>query len=64
LPIYTKSLKSKSYFCAGYYAVRFSNTWVKAYCPKLITLNRYEYAGPYKSQEQQQLELRKLNGHA
>ena len=64
LPIYTKSSKSKSFFCAGYYAVRFSNTWVKAYCPKLITLNRYDYVGPFRSQEEQQTELRKRNGHA
>jgi hypothetical protein len=62
LPIYTKSSKSKSYFCAGYYLVKFSNTWVKAYCPKTITLNRYEYAGPFKSAEEQQTELRKRNG--
>lgn len=64
LPIYTKSSKSKSFFCAGYYAVRFSNTWVKAYCPKLITLNRYDYVGPFRSQEDQQAELRRRNGHA
>jgi hypothetical protein len=64
LPLYTKSGKSKSYFCAGYYAVKFSNTWVKAYCPKLITLNRYDYIGPFKTQEEQQQELRRRNGHA
>ena len=51
LPIYTKGAKSKSFFCAGYYIIKFSNTWVRAYCPKLITLNRYEYEGPYKTQE-------------
>lgn len=62
LPIYTKSSKSKSYFCAGYYLVKFSNTWVKAYCPKTITLNRYDYAGPFKTPEEQQIELRKRNG--
>ncbi|HET8688662.1 MAG TPA: hypothetical protein VFM18_18765 [Methanosarcina sp.] len=51
LPIYTKSSKSKSFFCAGHYLIKFSNTWVKAYCPKLITLNRYEYQGPFKTIE-------------
>ena len=51
LPIYTKGAKSKSFFCAGYYIIKFSSTWVRAYCPKLITLNRYEYEGPYKTQE-------------
>jgi len=51
LPIYTKGAKSKSFFCAGYYIIKFSSTWVRAYCPKLITLNRYEYQGPFKTQE-------------
>lgn len=51
LPIYTKGTKSKSFFCAGYYIIKFSSTWVRAYCPKLITLNRYEYEGPFKTQE-------------
>lgn len=51
LPIYTKGAKSKSFFCAGYYLIKFSNNWIRAYCPKLITLNRYEYQGPFKTQE-------------
>jgi len=49
LPIYTKNAKSKSYYCAGHYAIKFNNTWTKAYCPKLITLQRYEFQGPYKT---------------
>jgi hypothetical protein len=62
LPIFTKGNKSKSFFCAGYYIVKFNNGWVKSYCPKLITLNRYPYQGPYKSQEQMQLQLKIANG--
>lgn len=62
LPIFTKGNKSKSFFCAGYYIVKFNNGWVKSYCPKLITLNRYPYQGPYKSQEQMQEQLRIANG--
>jgi hypothetical protein len=50
LPIYTKTPKSKSVFCAGYYIVYFEKVkWRKAYCPKLITLQRYAYKGPIKS---------------
>ena len=50
LPIYTKTPKSKSVFCAGYYIVYFEKVkWRKAYCPKLITLQRYPYKGPIKS---------------
>ena len=62
LPIFTKSAKSKSFFCAGYYIIKFNNDWVKAFCPKLITLNRYPYAGPYDSAEEMQERLRIANG--
>jgi hypothetical protein len=48
LPLYTKSAQSKSYHCAGWYLVKFKN-WVVAYCPKLITVERYDYRGPFKS---------------
>jgi hypothetical protein len=47
--IYTKQPKSKSYFCAGYYIVKFSNSWVRSFCPKIITLERYKFRGPFKS---------------
>jgi len=62
LPVFTKGRKSKSFFCAGYYILRFNNGWVKSYCPKLITLNRYSYAGPYQSLEEMQENLRIANG--
>jgi hypothetical protein len=62
LPIYTKGSKSKSFFCAGYYIIKFSSTWVRAYCPKLITLNRYEYQGPFKTQERMVEAMREANG--
>ena len=62
LPIFTKGSKSKSFFCAGYYIVKFNNGWVKSYCPKLITLTRYPYAGPYESAEEMQEHLRIANG--
>jgi hypothetical protein len=50
MPIYTKSLHSKSFHCAGWYTVKFKN-WVLAFCPKLITVERYECHGPFKSKE-------------
>lgn len=62
LPIYTKGSKSKSFFCAGYYIIKFSSTWVRAYCPKLITLNRYEYQGPFKTQERMIEAMKEANG--
>ena len=62
LPIYTKTDKSKSYFCAGYYIIKFNHNWAKAYCPKAITLNRYEYQGPFRTQEEMLVALRTANG--
>ena len=50
LPIYAKSSKSKSLYCAGYYVIKFRKGWVKSFCPKLITLERYEYQGPFKTE--------------
>jgi hypothetical protein len=50
LPLYAKSLKSKSRYCAGHYIIKFRKGWVKSYCPKLITLQRYPYHGPFKTE--------------
>lgn len=57
-PVYTKTSKSKSFYCAGYYIIKFNNGWVKSYCPKFITLNRYEYQGPFKTKTEMQDALR------
>lgn len=62
-PIYTKSSKSKSFFCAGYYLIKFNNGWVKSYCPKLITLNRNEFKGPFYSKEEMAEQLKATNGY-
>jgi len=49
LPLFTKSKDSKSLYCAGYYLIRFDKGWVKSFCPKLITVQRYDYRGPFKT---------------
>ena len=49
LYVYTKTNKSKSYFCAGHYAIKLNGVWIKSFCPKLITVQRYEFCGPFKS---------------
>lgn len=58
LPIYSKEAKSKSFYCAGYYLVKINNNWTRAYCPKLITLQRYEFKGPFHTKEEQESKLR------
>jgi hypothetical protein len=57
LPLFTKSEDSKSLYCAGYYIIRFEKGWVKSFCPKLITLQRYDYKGPFKTDIEMKLAL-------
>ena len=61
LPLFTKSEKSKSLYCAGYYIVRFEKGWVKSFCPKLITLERYPFQGPFKSDAEMKTVLNQVN---
>jgi len=61
LPLFTKSAKSKSIYCAGYYIIRFDKGWVKSFCPKLITLERYDYKGPFKTEFEMRQELSSAN---
>jgi hypothetical protein len=61
LPIYTTSKVSKSYYSAGYYAVKLNSTWVRQFCPKLIMLNRYEYCGPFSTDTAAQREVDERN---
>ena len=60
LPLFTKSNASKSLYCAGYYTIRFNKGWVKSFCPKLITLERNEYRGPFKDE----LEMKQVLANA
>ena len=61
LPLFTKSEKSKSLYAAGYYIIRFEKGWVKSFCPKLITVERYEYKGPFKTSIEMKQELSLAN---
>ena len=61
LPLYTKSPKSRSYFCAGYYIVEFQKGWVRRDWPKLLTIMRNPYKGPFKTKMQQKVELEAAN---
>ncbi len=61
LPLFTKSAKSKSLYCAGYYIIKFEKGWVKSFCPKLITVERYETRGPFKTELEMRQELSNAN---
>lgn len=60
-PLYTKSAKSKSQYCAGHYIIKFKKSWVKSFCPKLITLERNVYHGPFKTEYEVRVMLATLN---
>ncbi len=47
LPLFTRDTKSKSWFAAGWYCVKQHRHWKVVQHPKLITLQRYQYQGPY-----------------
>ncbi len=61
LPMYTKTEKSKCYHAAGYYIIRFEFAWAPAFCPKVITLKRNEFRGPYYTQLEMKQQLRLHN---
>jgi hypothetical protein len=50
LPLFTKSNASKSLYCAGHYIIKFEKGWVKSFCPKAITIERYPFKGPFKTE--------------
>ena len=60
LPLFTKSVKSKSLYCAGYYIIHFDKGWVKSFCPKLITVERNEFKGPFKTDFEARQELSRV----
>jgi hypothetical protein len=52
LPLFTRSDKSKSWFAAGWYMVKQHRNWKLVQNPKLITLERYKYQGPFHTKEE------------
>jgi hypothetical protein len=60
LPIYSKNSKSKSLYCAGYYLIFLNDTWTLSFCPKNITLNRYKFNGPFKTQPEAEEQLQRI----
>lgn len=61
LPIYTKTEKSKSQYCAGYYLIQLNDTWSQAFCPKSISVNRYPYLGPFKTESDMLAKMTEIN---
>lgn len=50
--LYTKTQKSKCYYAAGWYVMKQSETAEVVFCPKYIFIQRYPYAGPFKTDDE------------
>jgi hypothetical protein len=60
LPVYTKE-NSDVGFSAGYYCLDFPKCWRPAFCPKLKTLETYNFMGPFRTKEEMHIALNKKN---
>lgn len=52
VPLWTREPRSRSWYAAGWYRIRQGRNWSVVECPKLITLQRYPYEGPYRTSEE------------
>ena len=52
VPLWTRESRSKSWLAAGWYRVRQGRAWTVVECPKLIMLERYQFQGPYRTQQE------------
>ncbi len=52
IPLFTRESKSKSWFAAGWYCVKQHRKWRVVHHPKLITLQRYQWQGPYHNRKE------------
>lgn len=60
LPLFKKTRQSSVHHCAGYYCLRFPKGWIHSYCPKLSTVEKYEHAGPFKTNTEMKAHLSAL----
>jgi hypothetical protein len=60
LPLFSKKATSDVYYSAGYYCLHFPKNWMPAYCPKLSTLESYDFTGPFKSELEMRSSLTKM----
>jgi len=60
LPLFIKKEDSKIYYVAGYFCLNYPKGWMPALCPKLSTLESYEYKGGFKDELSMRTELQKL----
>ena len=50
--LFTKTQKSKCFHAAGWYVLYQSDEPAVIFCPKYIFIQRYEYVGPFKTEDE------------
>ena len=50
--LFTKTQKSKCFHAAGWYVLYQSDEPAVIFCPKYIFIQRYEYIGPFKTEDE------------
>lgn len=61
LPLYTKLEGSDVYYAAGFYCIHFHKGWKHAQGPKLATLLKYGYQGPFHTELEAKQRMKALN---
>jgi hypothetical protein len=61
VPLYTKTPDSDIYYAAGWYCINFDKCWKHGHGPKYSTLIKYGFRGPYKTEEECKIILKKIN---
>lgn len=46
---YTKLEHSQDRYAAGYYGIKFKETFQPSFCPRISTITSYDYVGPFKT---------------
>jgi hypothetical protein len=52
LHLFTTTAKSKCYYVAGWFALRQNDEYITVFCPKYIFIQRYDYLGPFKTEDE------------
>lgn len=55
---YTKLESSQDRYAAGYFGIKFKEIHQPSFCPRMSTLNSYEYIGPFKTTLEMQHAIR------
>lgn len=57
LHLFTKLKKSKCYYAAGWFVVDLNGSKQTMFCPKYIFIQRYEYEGPFKTEDEANIHI-------